>query len=122
MKATMYTIEAVIGTLILLIGVISIFPLEQEGEFQFSYHGYDCLKYLDDAGVLRRYAYNGMNAELNSSLYNCLPRTAGYAFKICSSSPCIETLPEKDVVLSSYLVSGETTYDPRIINLWVWSK
>ncbi|MBN2202624.1 MAG: hypothetical protein JW700_00335 [Candidatus Aenigmarchaeota archaeon] len=122
MKATMYTVEAVMGTLILLIGVISIFPIEQSSEFVFSDHGYNCLKQLDASGDLRYYAYNSMNSELNTSLYECLPKTSNYTFKVCSSSPCTENLPDGNIVLSSYVMRGYLTYEPRIINLWVWLK
>jgi hypothetical protein len=101
---------------------MSIFPMESSEEFQFSDQGYQCLKYLDDAGLLRRYAYAGLTTDLNNSLYACLPKTADFVFKVCSSMPCAEPLPQGDIVLSSYIMSGEISYDPKVINLWLWSK
>jgi hypothetical protein len=127
MKATVHTIEAIIGTLILLVGVMSIYPVEDRQEFYFSDEGYDCLRYLDQEGMLRYYVYNSMVDELNNTLRSCLPGISDYTFEICSSLSCTATLPaDKSTFLSSYLIAGEnkdtTNYDPRIINLWMWLK
>ena len=123
MKATVHTIEAVIGTLILMVGVMSIYPVTESRDFYFSEEGYDCMKYLDDAGLLRNYVYNSMMDELNSSLRDCLPQVARYEFKVCPTPDCITTLPsDKSVFLSSYILSGEESYDPRIVNIWMWLK
>jgi hypothetical protein len=123
MKATIHTVEAVIGALILMVGVMSIYPIEGSSDFHFSDEGYNCLRYLDESGLLRSYAYNGMTDELNNSLYDCLPKITGYAFSVCMTTSCTTSLPSgKSVFLSSYLVSGENSYSPRIINLWLWLK
>jgi hypothetical protein len=121
MKATVHTIEAVIGTLILIVGVMSIYPVNESRGFYFSDEGYSCMEYLDEAGLLRNYVYNGMTDEMNSSLRDCLPQVADYDFKICSTTSCVTTLPtDKSIFLSSYLLSGEKNYEPRIVNLWLW--
>ena len=121
MRATVHTIEAVIGTLILLVGVMTIYPMNEGNDFYFSENGYNCLKYLDDSGQLRNYVYNGLTTDMNTSLRECLPQVTGYTFKICATADCSETLPtDRSVFLSSYLLSGQKNYDPRIINLWVW--
>jgi hypothetical protein len=123
MKATVHTIEAVIGTLILIVGVMSIYPLNESRDFYFSDEGYNCLIYLDETGLLRNYVYNDMADEMNSSLSACLPQVVGYDFKICSATECTTTLPtDKSVFLSSYMLSGGNNYDPRIVNLWIWLK
>ena len=36
MRATVHTIEAVIGTLILVVGVMSIYPISESRDFYFS--------------------------------------------------------------------------------------
>ena len=121
MRATVHTIEAVIGTLILVVGVMSIYPISEGRDFYFSDEGYNCLMFLDDSGLLRNYVYNDMANELNSRLRNCLPQIIDYDFKICQTQPCTTPLPDNtSVFLSSYLLSGEKTYSPRIINLWMW--
>jgi hypothetical protein len=127
MKATIHTIEAIIGTLILLVGVMSIYPIEEREEFYFSDEGYDCLNYLDQKGLLRYYVYNNMLDDLNNSLRSCLLGISDYTFQICSSLPCTATIPtDRSTFLSSYLIAGEnkneTNYDPRMINLWMWLK
>ena len=127
MKATIHTIEAIIGTLILLVGVINLYPIEEMEDFYFSDEGYNCLEYMDKEGMLRYYVYNNMVDELNNSLRACLPGIAEYTFQICSSLPCTTTLPpDKSTFLSSYLLAGENrgaaNYDPRTINLWMWSR
>jgi hypothetical protein len=127
MKATIHTIEAIIGTLILLVGVISIYPIEDRQEFYFSDESYNCLNYIDEQGLLRYYVYNNMVNDMNNTLRSCLPGIADYTFQICSSLPCMTTLPaNKTTFLSSYLLAGENkgtaNYDPRIINLWMWLR
>jgi len=123
MKAMLYTVEAILGALLVLIGIMSIFPIQQQKEMIFSDVGYSCLNYLDQKGFLRHYAVNDLITELNNSLKNCLPSVTEFNFKICSSSDCKESTPtDKNVYLSSYIIAGENSYDKRLINLWVWLK
>ena len=120
----MHTLEAILGSVLVLIGIMLIFPIQQRGEINFSELGYSCLNYLDQNGFLRYYAVNSMNTELNNSLKDCLPAVADFKFKICSTSGCIDaSIPyNKTVFLSSYLIAGENTYNKKLINLWTWSK
>ncbi|MFH1229089.1 MAG: hypothetical protein V1678_01535 [Candidatus Aenigmatarchaeota archaeon] len=123
MKGMMYTIEAVIGTVLILLGIMYIYPTQHQSETSLSETGYSCLSYLDKSGLLRYYATSNMSSELNVSLRNCLPSTAGFKFKVCSSSDCREDVPTgKSVYVSSYLIAGDKTYERRMINLWVWLK
>jgi len=120
----MHTLEAILGSVLVLVGIMIIFPVQQRSEVAFSEIGYSCLNYLDQKGLLRYYIVNGMNTELNDSLKNCLPSISDFKFKICSTSDCIDTsIPyDKTVYLASYLIAGENTYNRKLINLWVWSK
>ena len=121
MRATIHTIEAIIGTLILLIGVTSIYPIQGTEEPYFSDDGYSCLEYLDQQGLLRDYVHNNLTDSLNSSLESCLPPITEYTFKICESIPCTTDIPtDESVFLSSYVIAGGINYEPRIVNLWVW--
>ncbi|MEM3609611.1 MAG: hypothetical protein QXK49_03025 [Candidatus Aenigmatarchaeota archaeon] len=124
MKGMMYTIEAVIGAILVLIGITFIFPAQQQKELNLLETSFNCLIYLDQRGLLRYYAENNMNNELKDSLKSCLPPILDFKFKICSTSNCIETtIPyDKEVYLSSYLIAGENTYNKKLINLWVWLK
>jgi hypothetical protein len=119
-----HTMEAVLGTLLILGGIMLIFPIQQQNEINFSDISYSCLGMLEQKGLLRHYVSNNMNTELNNNLRDCLPSVADFKFKICSSSSCMDTtIPyNKTVYLSSYLIAGENTYDRKVINIWVWSK
>jgi hypothetical protein len=119
-----HTMEAVLGTLLVLGGILLIFPAQPQNETSFSETSYSCLKSMDQRGLLRYYAVNSMNSELNDSLRECLPSIASFSFKICSTSNCIDSsVPyNKTVYLTSYLISGENTYNRKLINLWTWSR
>ena len=119
----MHTMEAILGSILILVGIMVIFPAQQN-EISLSGVGYSGLNYLDQEGLLRIYAINDMTAELNDSFRSCLPSTVDFKFKICSSADCRDiTIPyNKTVYLSSYLIAGEDTYNKRLINLWIWSK
>jgi len=120
----MHTMEAILGAVLVLVGIMLIFPNQQQKEVSFSEIGYSCLNYLDQKGLLRYYMINEMNTELNDSLKSCLPTLTDFNFKICSTSDCINnTIPyNKTVYLSSYLIAGENAYNRKLINLWVWLK
>jgi hypothetical protein len=120
----MHTLEAILGSVLVLVGIMLIFPTQQQREINFSEIGYNCLNYEEQRGYLRYYAVNEMIDELNNSLKDCLPAVADFKFKICSSSDCIDTtIPyNKTVYISSYLIAGENTYNRKLINLWIWSK
>lgn len=124
MKGMMHTLEAVLGSVLVLVGIMMIFPVQQTSEINFSEVGYSCLNYLGQNGLLRYYAINNMNAELNDSLKVCLPSVANFKLKICSTSDCTDNdIPyDKTVYLSSYLIAGENTYNKKIINLWIWLR
>jgi len=124
MKGMMHTLEAVLGSVLVLVGIMMIFPVQQVSEINFSEVGYSCLNYLDQNGLLRYYAINNMNTELNDSLRLCLPPTSNFKFRVCSVTDCIDdNIPyDKAVYLSSYLIAGENYYNKKIINLWVWSR
>jgi len=119
-----HTMEAILGSILILIGIIFIFPAQQSSEISFSDIGHSCLKQLDQEGLLRYYAINNMDIELNNSLKSCLPQISDFKFKICSTSDCIDTsIPyAKAVYLSSYIISGENTYNKKIINVWIWLR
>jgi len=120
----MHTMEAILGSVLILIGITFITPTQQRADTSFSEAGYSCLRQLDQEGLLRFYAVNSMDAELDNSLKSCLPPVSDFKFKICSSADCIDaTIPyTKTVYLSSYLISGENTYNRKLINLCIWSK
>jgi hypothetical protein len=121
-KGIVYTIEAVIGALLVLLGMMIIFPIQRQSTTGLSETGYFCLEYMDIKGTLRHYAVND-TSELNNSLRNCLPASTDFAYKVCSSSDCIASVPvDRDVYATSYLIAGENSYNRLLINLWIWFK
>lgn len=124
MKAMLYTLEAIFGATLILVGLFFISPTQQQKEFKFSETGYSCLINLDQTGLLRYYIVNNMRTELNNSLITCLPPILDFTFEICTTSTCKSTsMPyDKSVYLSSYLIAGYTNYTKKLINLWVWLK
>jgi hypothetical protein len=124
MKAILYTLEAIFGAVLILVGIMFIYPTQQQTEISFSEVSYNCFKQLDQTGLLRNYATNSMITELNNSLRECLPPITDFKFKICETSDCVDiSVPyDKPVYLSSYLIAGDTSYNRKLINLWVWSK
>jgi len=122
MKGAIHTLEAILGSVLILVGIIMIFP-NQQSEKGFSNIGYSCLNYLDQKGLLRQYATSD-DTDFNNSLKSCLPSTLDFKYKVCESTDCKDTtIPyNKTVYLSSYLIAGENTFNKRIINLWIWSK
>ena len=122
MKGYVKTLEAGIAIVLILVSMVFLFPEKTRTEPQISDTGYSCLKYLDYEGVLRYYAVNNLESNLISDLRDCLPPILNYTAKICPTIICNAILPEdKTVFLSSYLIAGEKSINPVLINLWVWS-
>lgn len=123
MKGFSYTMEAVFGAILILLTLLNIYAIIPRTENNLSELGYNCLKNIDNKGLLRYYALNELNLELNSNLRECLPFSIDFKFKVCSTADCNISLPQdKSVFLSSYLIAGDSSFSPTLINLWVWSK
>ncbi len=122
-KGYIKTLEAGIAIVLILISMVFLFPEKTRTEPQISNVGYNCLKYLDYKGILRYYAVNNLESDLILDLRSCIPPILNYTVKICSTPTCITELPENETIfLSSYLIAGENSIDPKLINLWIWSK
>jgi len=124
MKATIHTIEAVLGVLIVLLGMTLIYPVREREEIQLTSIGRNCLKSLDQEGILKYYVSNDMSSSLNNSLRGCLPQITDFTFKVCDSVNCnADFIPEnKAIFVSSYIVSGYEGYEAKLVNLWLWLK
>lgn len=121
-KGIVYTLEAAIGTVIVLLGIITIFPI-QSSRAGLSDVGYNCLSFLGQNGSLRQYAESGMLDQINISLSTCIPSVMDFTFMVCSTADCIGSLPSgKTIYASSYVIAGYDTYNKKLINLWMWMK
>ena len=83
--------------------------------------GYSQLQQLNDRQVLRLLAASGDAVAIDS--YVSVP---GYkhSVQVCDpSGSCSGTMPSgMEVWISSYIVSGEDTYTPRIVRLYLWRE
>lgn len=117
------TLEALIGAIILLAAVVLLFSPSIFAQSQVPTISYYCLKDLDNKGYLRYYAENFQTNELVSKLKDCIPSNLDYAAKICDTTTCNpDSLPAKEIILSSYIIAGDQNSENRLINLWVWIK
>ena len=120
-KGFVKTLEAGIAITLILVSMVFLFPEKTINEPQISDIGYNCLRYLDNQGVLRNYAVNDLENNLISDLRSCLPPILNYTARICTTSTCNTILPgNKTIFLSSYLIAGENSVRPTLINLWIW--
>lgn len=80
---------------------------------------YYMLKGLDEEGILRPYAFamdaSGLNSEIDIPGRN-------HAIEICDSSgSCFGQKPDyQNVWAGTYIVAGDTAYQPRIVKLFLW--
>ncbi len=117
------TLEAAIAIVLILVSIVFLFTGKEITEPQMSATGYECLKNLDNQGVLRYYAANGLGDRLDADLKACIPPLLNYTTKICATSTCNTVLPlNKTVFLSTYLIAGDNSFNPRLVGLWVWLK
>jgi len=123
MKGFSHTLETVFGALLILITLLNIYTNPPRTETKLSELGYNCLSSIDNKGFLRYYALNALYSDLNNKLRDCLPFLIDFKFRICSTSDCSIQLPEsKSVFLSSYFIAGNDSFNPTLINLWIWFK
>jgi len=121
MKGVWFTMESMIACII--IGMFVIFvSTGYVIEFQYvdaSEMAYDILKGLEDRDVLRGYAialdYEGLGSEIDITGYN-------HTVNICNSAgSCVGPEPDAaDVWVGSYLIAGQSVYQPLEVKLFVW--
>ena len=113
------TLEAVIATIIIFSFIFTFMAPRSTIDERISYN---CLKNLDNEDVLREYAFNNL-VSLNNSLDECLPKILDYQVKVCSTMDCKpDLLPNTTVILTNYIIAGDSTFSPAQINLWVWKR
>ncbi|MBL7206115.1 MAG: hypothetical protein ISS36_00780 [Candidatus Aenigmarchaeota archaeon] len=115
MRGFWYTLEAVLAGILLigfLLAVNTFYLSPRTSEPQ----PYLILKGLDEQGILRAYAvaddYSGLNSQIDTA-YN-------HSVEICSTG-CVGEKSEADnVFVGRYFVSGENSYDPKEVRLYLW--
>ena len=122
-KGFVKTLEASLAIVFIFISMIFLFPYRSNDVDGTSDITYLCLKDMDNSGYLRHYASNNMEAELNQELGSCIPSSLNFTARICTTSDCSTQLPSgKNVYLSSYVIAGDNSLMPALIDIWVWSE
>ncbi|OGI11726.1 hypothetical protein A3K64_00335 [Candidatus Micrarchaeota archaeon RBG_16_36_9] len=122
MKGFIKTVEAGIAIVLMLVSIVFLFVQNKPYEPQIADLGYNCLKNMDDDGTLRYYAENNLESNIISDLRYCIPPLFDYKVKVCTTSHCISELQtDKTIFLSSYIIAGSDSFNPRLVNLWIWS-
>jgi hypothetical protein len=121
MKGFIKTLEAGIAIVLMLVSIVFLFIQKNVYEPQIADVGYNCLKNLDNNGTLRYYTENKLESNLISDIRSCIPPLFNYTVKICTTSVCISQLPSgKTIFLSSYIIAGDNSFNPTLVNLWIW--
>ena len=117
------TLEALIAAIILLVSIVILFSPAAVSQSQVPSISYSCLKDSDNKGFLRHYAENYLADDLENQLKGCMPSNLDYSVKICNTSACNpDSLPNKEIILSSYVVAGDQNSENRVVSIWVWFK
>lgn len=122
MKGYVHTLEAVITATIILIVLFNITTPYMYSGPKVREIGYNCLKSLDISGSLKYYAVNGLEDELTGDLKKCLPPLLKFNVKICDDPECTTAIQNTTVVSANYIISGYEKYNPKVIELWMWSE
>lgn len=114
-------LEALIAGIILITFLVTLKAtyLSATPEEDASITAYTTLKQLDDSGLLRSgaaaYDYDSINSEIKLYFYN-------HTIEICNAQgTCYGRKPSSDNVwIGSYFISGDDSYSPRTVNLYLW--
>jgi uncharacterized membrane-anchored protein len=123
MKGFWYIVEAVLAAIIILGFLLAISGkyIDQGSVSDVSLKGYSILKSLDERDVLRNYTvnldYNGLNSEIRLFTYN-------HSIQICDfSGSCVGERPNiTDLWVASYIISGDSQYQPYEVKLYIYGK
>lgn len=115
------TLEAVIASALILIAII-YFSIPQGilPETKLVKTGFNCLKDLDNKGLLRYYASNNLESDLKRSLENCLP--LDFDVRICGIDCSLGFQTNETAISVNYLIAGEKFPNPMQVKLWMWAR
>lgn len=128
MKGYVYTLEIVIGMLLILVTFISLFsnpPSKPEIEVTvIKQSGFNSLDFINKEGLLRELVQNNSEAELESRLSALLSKSVKLEAEICAET-CGATgvSTTGNVITFDYYVSAfNENYMGRRVKLWLWRK
>lgn len=127
-KGFVYTLEVLIAVGIIVIAAVVMFknvPSKAETDIAtLKTQGFHALRYMDDTGLLRKYANDDNESLVENDLKALMPSTVNFEAQICGSSCSDANVPDdKDVVSIDYYISGyRTEYMEKRVKLWIWKK
>lgn len=120
MKGFWRTMESVFAVIILMSFMLSLAGIYiGTDEPDMSSAGYGMLKELDSRGDLRSYVvsgdYSGLEAKISIPGHK-------HTVKICDyDGNCVGEYPDsQNIVLSTYIISGDSSYEPYEVRLYIW--
>lgn len=121
MRGFWRTVESVFSVMILMAFVLMLSGVyvDPPQETDLSPVGYEKLRELDIRGDLRGYVSSGDHASISSMIsipgYN-------HSVDICDQyGSCTGYYPDSDnIMVSTYIVSGDSSYQPREVRLYIW--
>jgi len=127
-KGYIYIIEVLIAISIMLSAILFIFGTTADApdsvDVVIGQTGIDALKYLDNKGDLRAYAYNGNEAGLEDALSPLISDNIAFETEICTAS-CDTTnvTGTRTVITFDYFISGyKDSYVGKRVRLWLWER
>lgn len=122
-KGMSFTLEAVIAGLIIVTALLFFFRASGPDEIYtmgMSERGYNCLKYVDDSGILRGNATSDNYTNIETGLQDCLAGL-NYTVQICRYVCTSASIEENvTVVVSDYFIAGDVEPDPLYVKLSMW--
>ena len=121
MKGYWHLVDAILASLILVgfMAVIASPTISVPEPGNLNEVAYELLKGLDDQGYIRSYAashdYNGLNSKVSFYSHNHSIQVCDYRGGCYGSRPS-----EKNVWVATYLVSGDSVYQPMTVRLYLW--
>lgn len=118
-----FTLEAIISGFVIVTFLLFFFssPVSQDTyETGLLERGHDCLKGLDESGLLREDAMEDNTTGIEDNLEDCLAGL-NYNVSVCRSDCTASSLPENQtVVVASYFIAGHVEADPLYVKLNMW--
>ncbi len=118
----LYSLEAVLGVVVIFLGLSFAFSSPQS-EIDLKQLAFDCISYLDSSGSLRQSALSMNVSGISAEISFCLPSTVENHVRICGSS-CTPALSRNgDAENIEYFIYGDSdVLLPTEITLSVWRK
>jgi hypothetical protein len=127
MKGYVYTLEVLLSISLLTLTTAYLFStMPEKPDLETSIikeKSFETLRYLDNAGILRKYVANQSEAGIEGEIANILPVNLDFDIDICSTACTSTNIPGNRTVVSVdyYVSTYKDDYLGKKVKLWVWS-